>query len=106
MTDSNKMIMFRNFIKAHCNYCPLLFIFSTKAANHEIKRLHERRMRALLNYERFIDMLSKGSHATVHLKNIQKLVIEFFKYLYGLLVFIINKAFTKRVLTYSLRSIS
>ena len=61
-------------------------MFSPRAVNHKINRLHERGLRALLNDETstFNDMLSKSNDTTIHVKNIQKLVIEFRKYLYGL----------------------
>ena len=61
-------------------------MFSTREVNYKINRLHERGLRALLNDETltFDDMLSKSNDTTIHVKNIQKLMIEFYKYLYGL----------------------
>ena len=43
-------------------------------------------LRALLNDETstFNDILSETNDTTIHVKNIQKLMIEFYKYLYGL----------------------
>ena len=62
MTDFNKKVIFNSFIKGQFNYCPLLWMFSTRAVNHKINRLHERGLRALLNDETstFNDMLSKS----------------------------------------------
>lgn len=50
------------------------WIFSTRAANQKINRLHERELMASLNDETltFTDMLSKSNDAIIHLKNIQK----------------------------------
>ena len=64
MTDfneANKEIILKSFIKGRFNYYPLLWIFSTRAANHKIIRLHEGELKALLNDETtiFKDMLSK-----------------------------------------------
>ena len=86
MTDFNKKVIFIFFIKGKFNYCPLLGMFSIRAINHNINRLYERGLRALLNDETstFNDMLSKSNDAIIHIKNIQKLTIEFYKYLYGL----------------------
>ena len=58
-------------------------MFSTRAVNHEVNRLHVRGLRALVNDEdsTFNNMLSKTKNATIHVKNIQKLIIEFYKYL-------------------------
>ena len=73
-------------IKGHINHCTLLSMFSTRGANHKIKRLHERILLVLLNDESstFNGMLSKRNNNTIHVKNIQKLMIEFYKYFHGL----------------------
>ena len=72
-------------------------MFSTRAVSHKINRLHERVLTALLNDETstFIDMLSKSNDTTIHVKNIPKLMFEFFKYLYSLSASIM-KVFTKK----------
>ena len=49
-------------------------------------------------------MLSKSNDTTIHVKNIQKLMIEFYKYLYGPSAPIIKEVFTKRILKYNLRN--
>ena len=100
MTYFNKKVIFNSFIKGQFSYCPLLWMLSTRAVSHKINRLHERALRALLNDETsiFNDMLSKSNNTTVHVKNIQKLMIEFYKYLYGLLAPIMKEVFTKRLL--------
>ena len=75
MTDFNKKVIFNSFIKGQFNYCPLLWIFSTRAVNHKIKRHHERGLRALLNDETsaFNDMLSKSNDTTIHTKKKSKI---------------------------------
>ena len=72
-------------------------MFSTREINHKINKLHERGLRALLNDETstFNDMLSKSNDTTIHLKKLQKLMIEFCKYLYGLSAPIMKEVFTK-----------
>ena len=75
-------------------------MFSTREINYKTNRLHKRGLRALLNDETttFNDMLSKSNDTTIHVKNIQKLMVEFYKYLYGLSAPIMNEVFTNRVL--------
>ena len=70
MTDFNKEVIFNSIIKGHFNYCPLLWMFSTRAMNHKINRLHERRLRALLNDETSTcnDILSKSNGTTTDVK--------------------------------------
>ena len=72
-------------------------MLSARAINHEISRLHEKGLRTLLNDERstFSDMLSKSNDTTIHVKNILKMVIEFYKYLYGILAPIKKKFLQK-----------
>ena len=59
MTDFSEKVIFNSFFKGQFNYCPLLWMFSTRTVNHKINRLHERGLRALLNDETstFNDML-------------------------------------------------
>ena len=78
-------------------------MFSARAVNRKINRLDERGLRTLLNDETstFDGMLSKRNDTTIPVKNIQKLMIEFYKYLYGLSVPIIKELFTKRFLEYN-----
>ena len=81
-------------------------MFSTRKVNHKINRLYERGLRTLLNDETstFNDMLSKSNDTIIHVKNIQKLMIEFYKYLYGLSAPIMKEVFTKIILKYNLRN--
>ena len=83
-------------------------MFSTKAVNHKINRLHERGLRALLNDETstFNDKLSKSYDTTIHVRNIQKLMTGFCKYFCGVSTPIMNEFFTKKTLTYKVRSCS
>ena len=102
MTDFNKKVILNSFIKEQFNYCPLLWMFSTRAVNHKINRLHETGLRALLNDETstFNDMLSRCNDTIIHVKIIQKLMIEFYKYLYRLSAPIMKEVLTKRFLKY------
>ena len=106
MTDFNKKVIFNSFFKGQFNYCPLLGMFSTRKVNIKINRLHERRLRALLNDDTstFNDRLSKSKDTIIHVKNIQKLMIEFYRYLYSLSALIMKEVFTKRILNYNLRN--
>ena len=48
-------------------------------------------------------MLPKSNDTTIHLKNTQKLMIEFYKYLYGLSAPMMKEVYIKRILKYNLR---
>ena len=70
MTDFNKIVIFNSVFKGQFNYCPLLWMFSTRKVNHKINSLDERGLRALLNDETstFNDMLSKSIDTTIIVK--------------------------------------
>ena len=76
-----------------------------RAVNHKITKPYERVQRALLNNEplTFKALLSKNNHTTIHVENIQNLVIEFYKCLHSPLAHI-QRIIYKRVLNYNLRS--
>ena len=73
-------------------------MFSTRAVNHKTNRLHERGLRALLNDDTstFNGMVSKSDNTNIHVKNIKKLMIKYYKYLYRLLATIMKEVFTKK----------
>ena len=75
MTDFNKRVTFNSFIKEQFHYCLLLWMFSTRAVNHKINRLHERGLRALLNYKtsKFNEMLSKSNNTAIYVKIVKNL---------------------------------
>ena len=49
-------------------------------------------------------MLSKKNDTTIHVKDIQKVMTELYKYLYGLSAAIMKEFFTERLLQYNLRN--
>ena len=106
MTDFNRKVIFNSFFKGQFNHFLLLWMFSKRAVNHKINKPHERGLKALLNEETstFNDMLSKSNDTTIDVKNIQKLMIEFYKYLYSLSAPIMKEILTKRLLNYKLRN--
>ena len=49
-------------------------------------------------------MLSKSNDTIIYVKNVQKLMIDFYKYLYGLSAPIMKEVFTKRIRKYNFRN--
>ena len=68
-------------ILSNFNYCPLLWLFSSDAANDEINRAPKRCLRILYqDYESsFQLLLSRDNSQTIHVKNLQKLMTEIYK---------------------------
>ena len=68
-------------VLSNFNYCPLIWLFSTKAANNKINRTHKRALRILLkDYDSsFDELLEKSESVRIHDQNLQKLMIEIYK---------------------------
>ena len=78
MTGFNKNFIVKSFIKGLFSCFPLLWMFRIRAVNHKINRFHKRGLRGLLKDETlpFNDVLLKINNTTIHVGNIQKLMIE------------------------------
>ena len=63
------------------NYCPLVWMFCGKDANNKINRTHKRALRILHNdYDSsFNTLLEKSDTVTIHVRNLQKLMLEIYK---------------------------
>ena len=81
-------------------------MFSTRVLDHEVNRLHLKGLRALQIMRSRNDMLSKSNDTTIHVKNIQNLMIGFYKYIYGLFSSTCHneRIFFKRILKHNLQS--
>ena len=69
-------------VLANFNVCPLIWMFSTKAANKEINRTYYKRALRVLHKDNdgsFHTCLQRGTDTTIHVKNLQKLMLEIFK---------------------------
>ena len=71
--------------------------------------LHERCLRIIYNDEQqsFTELLNKNSSGSIHIRNVQKLAIEFFRYYNGLQPPLMNNIFKSRMENpYNLRHVS
>ena len=93
-------------VLSNLNYCPLIWLFSTKAANNKINRTHKCALRILLkDYDSsFDELLEKSESVKMHDQNLQKLMIEIYKTMKNL-----NPSYTwefheRKVVKYHLRT--
>ena len=93
-------------VLSNFNYCPLIWLFSTKAANNEINRTHKRSLRILLkDYDySFDELLEKSESVKIHDQNLQKLVIEIYKTMKNLNPSYIWEFHERKVVKYDLRT--
>ena len=95
MTNTQKKLIFSSFIKSQFSYCPLIWMFCSRTANNRINKIHERSLRVIYDDYNisFDELLQLNCETTIHLKNVQNLMIEVYKFLHGLSPPIMNEVF-------------
>ena len=79
-TDKLRIIM-KGFIESQFNYCPLVWMFHSRALNNKINKLHERALRLVYKDSNlsFQKLLEKDNSFMIHHRNLQNLAIEMYK---------------------------
>ena len=106
LNESKKELLFNSFIKGQFNYCPLIWMFSSRSSNNHINKIHERALRICKNnYDiSFETLLNECNEVTIHVKNLRTLLTEVYKYLNRLSPPIMQELFEIRTLNYNLRN--
>ena len=81
MNNDKLQLLMKAFIESQFSYCPLVWIFHSRALNNRINRLHERALRLVYkdNTSSFEELLDKDGSFSIHDRALQKLAIELFK---------------------------
>ena len=81
MNTSQKRTIMKAFITSQFGYCPLIWMFCSRALNTRMNKIHERALRIVYKdyTSSFYYLLDKDESVSIHIKNLQKLVIEIFK---------------------------
>ena len=100
------MLICNAIILSNFNYCPLIWLFSTKAANNEINCTHKRTLKILFkDYDSsFDELLVKSRSVKIHVQNFHKLMIEIYKALNNLKPSYIWGFHEEKVVKYDLRT--
>ena len=87
------------------NYCPLVWMFCSKAAHNLINTTHHRALRSRFNSysSSFDELLVRSKRGTIHSKNLHIMVIEIFKSLNRLNPEFMWNSFELRSDAYNLR---
>ena len=97
------------FFTSQFSYCPLFQIIHSSSNNKKIKILHGRCIRIIYNEKQssFDELPNKDSSVSIHIRNIQKLAIEMFRFYKGLSPPLMINIFKLRAEnTYNLRRVS
>ena len=85
MTFDQSRLILNSFITSHFSYCPIVWMFHSRKLNERINRIHERALRIVYkDFNSFQELLIEDNSLNIHLRNLQKLVIEIFKVKNGL----------------------
>ena len=73
LDPEKKRLVFNAVIKSHFNYCPLIWMFSSRRSNNLINRIHERSLRTVYNdtISTFQELVKHNRSFSIHHKNIQ-----------------------------------
>ena len=95
------------FIKSQLSYCPLIWMFHSRALNRKINTIHERSPRITQGFNRtstFEELLKKDNSVSVHQSTLQVLATELYKIKNNMAPEILNDVFELRPLSYNLRT--
>ena len=97
------------FFTSQFSYRPLIWMCHGRSNNRKINRLHEGCLRIIYNDKQssFTELLNKDNSVSIHIRNIQRLAIEMFRFYNGLSPPLMNNIFKlKAENSYNLRQAS
>ena len=106
LSSSKLKIIVKAFIESQFGYCPLIWMFHSRALNYRINRLHERALRLVYKCPTltFEELLVKDNSFTIHHRNLQKLAIEMYKIINNISPSIMKNIFPMSSNPYNLRN--
>ena len=76
------LILMNAFFTSRFNYFPLIWMRHSRSSNSRMNMLHERCLRIIYNDKQssFTEFLNKDRSVSIHIRNIQRLAIERFRF--------------------------
>ena len=104
--ENKAKLLLNAVIMSSFSYCPLIWLFCSKAANNEINRTHKRALRTLYRdcESNFEELLVRDDTKTIHTKNLQNLMVEIYKLFNQLNPEYMWEFFIKKDVPYNLRT--
>ena len=74
-------LLMNAFLNSQFNYCPVIWMYHSRALNNKINILHERCLRIIYNHRTstFKELLEKDTSVSIHYTNIQAVAIRSLK---------------------------
>ena len=106
MSIRQRKTIMNAFINSQFRYCPLIWMCHSRTTHSLINNIHERALRIVYkdNNSSFAQLLEKASSVTIHLRNLQVLVIEIYKVLNNLSSPLMPALFKLKETKYSFRN--
>ena len=97
--------LYTAYILSHFKYCPIIWMFCSKASNSLIDKTHKRALRVVhQNFNLSLEELFVNWNVVgIHIQNLRALMTEIFKALNGLGPDFLREIFKKKEMNYSLR---
>ena len=105
LQQPQKRLLYNSFVMSIFKYCPLIWMFCGKGANNKINKIYKRALRVLFDDHNapFADLLVRSNEKTVHVQNLQRLMIEIYKTLHHENPLFLSELFQRREIRYNLR---
>ena len=105
MNEHCRLSVYKSFINANFNYCPIVWMFCGNTNLNKLEKLQERALATVygdnsLNYE---DMLQRSSQLRIRINLMRLVAIEIFKCSRGVNPLYLNDMFINKELNYNLR---
>ena len=107
LSPYKKKIIMTSVIKSQFGYCPLIWMFCSRALNKSINHIHERALSIIYEdslHLSFQDLLNLSNEQTIHQNNLRYLAIEIYKYINKISPPIMQDFFILRENTYNIRN--
>ena len=93
-----RRLIMKSFITSQFVYCPVIWMFHSRALNNKINSIHERALRITYNDSKstFEELLNKDNSVSIHHRNLQVLAIKKFKIKNNMAPEFLNEIFQKR----------
>ncbi len=101
-----RMHIFKSFVLANFNYCPLVWHFCSASATKQLEKIQERGLRFVFNdfTSSYECLLSKASFSTLHMGRIRLIACEVYKSLNGIGPAYMHDMFRPNSMPYNTRS--
>ena len=101
----SKMVIYNNFIISNFNYCPVVWMFTSKSSLNKLENIQKRALRFVCNdfVSNYSELLGKCGSQRVKLMTLRCMSIEVYRCVKNMNPQYLNEMFTLKKFTYDLR---